>query len=138
MIILGAEYTAGPTQPAHQNHDNHDSYAPPVSPDQLGGSFEFLDLNNQRVTAAAFGGHWTLLFFGYARCRGSCPVATPKIIRAAQMLRAKGIKTRAVFVDIRGSAGRLRPQRPEAGKRRKRPQPRRDEPCRGDACPPGR
>ena len=100
MIILGAEYTAGPTQPAHQNHDNHDSYAPPVSPDQLGGSFEFLDLNNQRVTAAAFGGHWTLLFFGYARCRGSCPVATPKIIRAAQMLRAKGIKTRAVFVDI--------------------------------------
>lgn len=100
MIVLGSAYAEGSAQSAHQGHGNHDSYAPPVSPDQLGGTYEFLDLKNRPVTASAFEGHWTLLFFGYARCRGSCPVATPKIIKAAQMLREKGIETRAVFVDI--------------------------------------
>lgn len=99
-IVLGSAFSGQPAAPGHQGHDRHDIYAPPVSPDQLGGSYEFLDLKNRPVTAAAFGGHWTLLFFGYARCRGSCPVATPAIVKAAQLLRAKGIETRAVFVDI--------------------------------------
>lgn len=100
MIVLGSGYGGGPAGSAHQSHGSHDLYAPPVSPDQLGGSYEFLDLKNRPVTASAFQGHWTLLFFGYARCKGSCPVATPKIIKAAQLLRAKGIEARAVFVDI--------------------------------------
>jgi protein SCO1 len=102
-IILGSAYAggfAGIAGQAHQGHGSHDSYAPPVSPDKLGGSYEFLDLKNRRVTAADFKGHWTLLFFGYARCRGNCPVATPKIVKAARMLRGQGIETRAVFVDI--------------------------------------
>jgi cytochrome oxidase Cu insertion factor (SCO1/SenC/PrrC family) len=41
-----------------------------------------------------------LLFFGYARCKASCPVATPKIVKAARMLREQGIEASAVFVDI--------------------------------------
>lgn len=102
MIVLGSDYAEGPVKTAGDNHGHgrHDGYAPPVSPDKLGGSYEFLDLKNRPVTASAFKGHWTLLFFGYARCRGSCPVATPKIVKAAQMLREKGIEARAVFVDI--------------------------------------
>ncbi|MCY7279481.1 MAG: SCO family protein [Sphingomonas bacterium] len=100
MIVLGSAYTGDPTETAHQGHGNHDSYAPPVSPDKLGGSYEFLDLKNRRVTAADFKGQWTLLFFGYARCKGSCPTATPKIVKAARMLRDQGVKARAVFVDI--------------------------------------
>lgn len=103
MIVLGSAF-AGGAPPAvlqgHDSHDSHDSYAPPVSPDQLGGAYEFLDLKNGRVTAADFKGQWTLLFFGYARCKGSCPVATPKIVKAARMLRDQGVKARAVFVDI--------------------------------------
>jgi protein SCO1 len=102
-IILGSAYAggfAGIAGQAHQGHGSHDSYAPPVSPDKLGGAYDFLDLKNRRVTAADFKGHWTLLFFGYARCRGSCPMATPKIVKAARTLRAQGIETRAVFVDI--------------------------------------
>ena len=85
---------------SHDSHDSHDGYAAPVSPDQLGGSYAFLDLKNRPVTAADFKGQWTLLFFGYARCKGSCPVATPKIVKAARMLRNQGVKARAVFVDI--------------------------------------
>jgi cytochrome oxidase Cu insertion factor (SCO1/SenC/PrrC family) len=99
-IVLGAAYAGGVAAAAGQAHQHQHGYATPVSPDQLGGAYEFLDLKNRRVSASDFRGHWTLLFFGYARCRGNCPVATPKIVKAAQMLRAQGIETRAVFVDI--------------------------------------
>ena len=106
MIILGAEYGGnaaryGPqSHGGHDSHDLADSYGPPISPDKLGGAYDFLDLRNRRVTAADFKGHWTLLFFGYARCKGSCPTATPKIVKAARTLRQKGVQARAVFVDI--------------------------------------
>jgi protein SCO1 len=99
-IVLGAAYAGGVAAAAGQGQQHQHSYSPPVSPDQLGGAYEFLDLKNRRVSASDFRGHWTLLFFGYARCRGNCPVATPKIIKAARMLRAQGVETRAVFVDI--------------------------------------
>jgi protein SCO1 len=99
-IVLSALY-AGTTPPAAiQGHDHHDGYATPVLPEKLGGTYEFLDLKDRPVTAADFAGQWTLLFFGYARCKGSCPVATPKIVKAARMLRDQGVKARAVFVDI--------------------------------------
>ena len=100
VIVLGSAYAGGLAAAAQQSHDGHHSYAAPISPDQLGGAYEFLDLKNGRVTAADFKGQWTLLFFGYARCKGSCPIATPKIVKAARMLRDQGIKARAVFVDI--------------------------------------
>jgi len=99
-IILGAAYAGGVAAVAAQDQQHQHGYAPTISPDQLGGAYEFLDLKNRPVGAAHFKGHWTLLFFGYARCRGNCPVATPKIVKAAQMLRAQGIDARAVFVDI--------------------------------------
>ena len=99
-IVLSALYAGISPQAVNKGHDAHAGYGKPVSPDQLGGAYEFVDLKDRPVTAADFAGHWTLLFFGYARCKSSCPVATPKIVKAAQMLRAKGLKARAVFVDI--------------------------------------
>ena len=99
-IILGAAYAGGVAAVAAQDQQHQHGYAPTISPDQLGGAYEFLDLKDRRVSASDFKGHWTLLFFGYARCRGNCPVATPKIVKAAKMLRAQGVKARAVFVDI--------------------------------------
>lgn len=99
LIILASTY-GGASTVAHQGHDGHDGYAAPLSPDQLGGAYEFSDVKGRPITAADFEGHWTLLFFGYARCKASCPVATPKIVKAAKMLRAQGVEARAVFVDI--------------------------------------
>ena len=99
-IVLSALYAGIIPPGTDQSHDGHDGYGRPVSPDKLGGSYEFVDLKNRPVTAADFAGQWTLLFFGYARCKSSCPVATPKIVKAAQLLRARGLKARAVFVDI--------------------------------------
>lgn len=106
MIILGTEYGGSAGQSAqqrngrHDSHDISDSYGPPISPDNLGGAYDFVDLKNRRVTVADFKGHWTLLFFGYARCKGSCPTATPKIVKAARTLRGQGVAARAVFIDI--------------------------------------
>jgi cytochrome oxidase Cu insertion factor (SCO1/SenC/PrrC family) len=83
--------------------DYHRGHLPP-NPDQLGGMFNFSNLAGQPVTDANFKGHWTLLYFGYARCTDSCPMAIPVIATAAKDLRKVGIKTNAVFVDIEAPA----------------------------------
>lgn len=88
--------------------DYHQGHRPP-NPDQLGGIFNFSNLAGQPVGDADFKGHWTLLYFGYARCTDSCPMAFPVIAAAAKELRKIGINTNAVFVDIEAPAvGNLR------------------------------
>lgn len=78
-------------------HD-HRAVAPRVA--QLGGTFAFSDTAGREIAQADFRGRWTLLFFGYSRCRASCPIAIPKIVRTAALLRQSGIAARAMFVDI--------------------------------------
>ena len=95
-IILASAYAGA----AAQEHHGHGGHSSALAPEALGGVFEFSDVRGRAVTAADFKGHWTLLFFGYSRCRSSCTVATPKIVKAARMLREEGLETRAVFVDI--------------------------------------
>ena len=67
---------------------------------KMGGAFEFSDVAGNRIAQSDFRGRWTLLFFGYSRCRASCPVAIPKMVRTVENLRQSGIAARAVFVDI--------------------------------------
>lgn len=69
-------------------------------PDALGGHFEFTRWNGQPVTTAHFRDHWTLLYFGYARCQGSCLAVAPNIAAAARMLRQRDVAAKATFVDI--------------------------------------
>lgn len=69
-------------------------------PDALGGHFDFNSWNGLPVSDADFRGRWTLLYFGYARCLGSCCEVAPKIAAAAKLLRQRGIAARAAFVDI--------------------------------------
>lgn len=97
-IILAAAY--GGTALAQTGHGDHSGYSPALAPENLGGAYNFSDVHGRPISAADFKDHWTLLFFGYSRCRSSCPVATPKIVKAAKMLREQGLETRAVFVDI--------------------------------------
>lgn len=78
-------------------HD-HGAVAPRAA--QLGGTFAFSDTAGREIAQAEFRGRWTLLFFGYSRCRASCPIAIPKIVRTAALLRQSGIAARAMFVDI--------------------------------------
>lgn len=69
-------------------------------PDALGGYFDFTDWRGRAVTKANFLGRWTLLYFGYARCEGTCRTAAPLIAEAARTLRDRGFAAQAAFVDI--------------------------------------
>jgi protein SCO1 len=73
-------------------------------PDQLGGYFDFTDWRGQAVGTASFIGRWTLLYFGYGRCQGSCREVAPTIADAARTLRARGFAAKAAFVDIEAPA----------------------------------
>jgi protein SCO1 len=75
----------------------------PPSPDELGGVLDFADWRGQPVGAARFLGRWTLLYFGYSRCTGSCTEAIPLIVRTASELRVLGYAANAAFVDIEAS-----------------------------------
>jgi protein SCO1 len=70
------------------------------SPDELGGVLQFSDWRDQPVSFANFLGRWTLLYFGYSRCTGSCTTALPLIAATAEALRARGLVSQAAFVDI--------------------------------------
>jgi protein SCO1 len=69
-------------------------------PDALGGHFDFATWDGQPVSAADFRGRWTLLYFGYARCQGSCLAVAPAIAVAAKALGQSGVAARAAFVDL--------------------------------------
>ena len=71
-----------------------------VSPDELGGWFDYTDWRGEAVSRQHFLGRWTLLYFGYCRCAGSCRQITPVLADAAETLRLRGYPARAAFVDI--------------------------------------
>jgi protein SCO1 len=70
------------------------------SPDELGGFFDFVNWRGDAVSRTNFLGRWTLLYFGYSRCQGSCLTVAPMIAEAAHTLRSRGIAAKAAFVDI--------------------------------------
>ncbi|EDL47728.1 SCO family protein [Erythrobacter sp. SD-21] len=71
-----------------------------VSPDEMGGWFDYTDWRDRKIDRSYFLGRWTMLYFGYARCQGSCREAAPMLARAASELRDSGYAARAAFVDI--------------------------------------
>ncbi len=83
--------------------DYHYGHLPP-NPDQLGGMFSFSTLAGKAVGDADFKGQWTLLYFGYARCTDSCPMAIPVIATAATALSTAGTTTHALFAAIEAPA----------------------------------
>lgn len=79
-------------RPGHATHA--------ATPTQLGGAFDFSDVAGRPIGPSDFRDRWTLLFFGYSRCRASCPMAIPRMVQTAERLRQSGIAARALFVDI--------------------------------------
>ena len=71
-----------------------------VSPDEMGGYFDFSDWRGHTVSRDYFLGRWTFLYFGYSRCMGACRIAAPVMAQAANALRVRGFSARAAFVDI--------------------------------------
>lgn len=100
QIITAAALAIGILSSAPAYAQSHGHYAGPPSPETLGGAFALTDLSGATVTSESLKGGWTLMFFGYSRCRAACPVALPIITEAARRLRQEGMPVRAAFVDI--------------------------------------
>lgn len=83
-------------------HDGHASAAPPLG--ALAGELTFRDVRGRPFSTASLRGGWTLVYFGYSRCRTACPVALPTLREAAVVLRGHGLDARAVFIDIEAQA----------------------------------
>ncbi|MEQ1616993.1 MAG: SCO family protein [Terricaulis sp.] len=82
---------------AHEGSSH--AYVTP-NPGDLGGVISLRDAAGESFTNANLRGRWTMLYFGYARCRSACPIALPTLAAAADALNARGVTAQAVFVDI--------------------------------------
>jgi protein SCO1/2 len=66
----------------------------------IGGPFQLIDQNGQRVTERSFG-EPTLLYFGFMTCPAICPTDLAKMARISRQLQQQqGLKVRPVFVTI--------------------------------------
>lgn len=70
------------------------------NPGDLGGAISLRTASGGAFTNAELRGHWTMLYFGYARCRSACPIALPTLAAAADALKERGVSAQSVFVDI--------------------------------------
>ncbi len=69
-------------------------------PSTLGGEFTLADQNGQAVSDQSLKGRWALIYFGYAGCAESCPVALQTIAASLDGLGPDGEKIQPVFVDF--------------------------------------
>ncbi len=97
---------AASAQQHHSDADAHAYVAP--TPGELGGAISLRDAAGASFTNEHLRGRWTMLYFGYTRCRSACPVALPTLAAAADALNEGGVPTRAVFVDIEAAPAPIR------------------------------
>lgn len=88
---------------AAQQHGGHagssHAYVAP-NPGDLGGAISLRTASGAAFTNADLRGRWSMLYFGYARCRSACPIALPTLAAAADTLNERGVVAQAVFVDV--------------------------------------
>ena len=53
-----------------------------VMPASLGGPFDLIDHNGERITEETFAGHLTLVYFGYSYCPDICPISLQTLAAA--------------------------------------------------------
>ncbi len=69
-------------------------------PHTLGGAFELVDHTGRSVTQASWPGKTSVLYFGFAGCCESCPIALDSLSRALELMGADAEKIQPLFVDI--------------------------------------
>lgn len=85
---------------SREGHGGHDGYEAPAL-GSLGGAFKLVEATKgEAFSDADLRGQWALVYFGYMECLEACPIALKSMPAAIAALKADGIPTRAVFVDI--------------------------------------
>lgn len=106
LVLTAMLASVGVAIAQSDGHEGHGYVPPPVGvrPAEL----SLVDAAGRPFTTANLQGRWTLVYFGYSRCRTACPIALPAIRDAAAALRAQGREAQAVFVDIDAAPQPLR------------------------------
>jgi protein SCO1 len=111
LLTVAALVVALATPAIAQGSGHGHGYAPPPSPQEIDTGFDLRDTHGRVVRTANLRGQWTLVYFGYARCTTSCPIALPVMVEAARRLDARGIPTTAAFVDVDAPMLGVQPRR---------------------------
>lgn len=80
--------------------DRHGHAYVPVRPESLGGQLTLQTLDGAPFTLDNLRGSWSLVYFGYSRCRSACPIGLVNVAEAVTQLRRSGFAPKAVFVDV--------------------------------------
>jgi cytochrome oxidase Cu insertion factor (SCO1/SenC/PrrC family) len=91
---------AGQVVGEREGHGDHDAYSPKALA-SLGGEFELVEATKGGTfTEKDLLGEFALVYFGYMECLEACPIALKSMPAAVDGLKAAGIPTKAVFIDI--------------------------------------
>lgn len=74
------------------NHDQTHYYATLLPEPRPIENLQLVDDHNQKFSENQFKGQWTLLFFGYSRCRQACPLALKILAETYHALLKAGVK----------------------------------------------
>lgn len=66
----------------------------------VGGAFELVDHRGRAVSDQDFRGRWMLVYFGYARCEGICPLGLRRMTRAVEMLGPAGREVQPLLITV--------------------------------------
>ena len=69
-------------------------------PIELGGPFSLVDQDGKRRTAEDFRGTHMLIFFGYAGCKGMCPLGLNHMAAAVDALGSLSRRIQPVFISV--------------------------------------
>ncbi len=84
----------------------HSARAPVIAPntlgfpDVVGGDYRLMDQFGNPRTSKDPGGHYQLIFFGYASCKAICSVALPRMTQAADILASKGVQVTPLMITV--------------------------------------
>jgi protein SCO1/2 len=73
---------------------------PPPAAAAIGGPFELIDQDGQRVTDATYRGKFLLVYFGYTYCPDACPTALNDMAEALDGLGKLRARVQPLFITI--------------------------------------
>lgn len=76
------------------------STSPSTSPFTMGGPFALIDHLGRPRSDRDFRGAYMLVFFGYANCRGICPIGLPHMVAALDALGRQARMVQPVFITV--------------------------------------
>ena len=69
-------------------------------PAAIGGPFALVDHRGKAVTDADYRGRFLLIFFGYARCEGLCPLGLRRMTEAVDLMGPAGARVQPILISV--------------------------------------